>query len=415
MSAPINAMTLLSWGLRRLIRKGQLVLIGPDGHHHTIGADGQTPRAVARITDPKLPLRLVLNGDYHLGQGYMDGGFVMEEGTIRDFLEVVNLNMGMESATGLKSIPYRLELLTSYLMQFNPLGRSRANVAHHYDLSEALYSRFLDEDWQYSCAYFENPEGPLEQAQLAKKRHIAAKLGLKPGMKVLDIGSGWGGMAIYLAKVAGVDVTGITLSVEQHKKATERAAKAGLSDRVRFLLRDYRHETGTYDRIVSVGMFEHVGVPHYNAFFRKVRDLLTDDGVALIHSIGRVDGPGTTNPWLRKYIFPGGYAPALSEVLPAIERACVYVSDIEILRMHYAWTLRHWADRFAAARADIAANLYDERFCRMWEFYLAASEMDFAHTGTMVFQVQLCKAIDAVPFTRDYMFEAERTLKAAEE
>ena len=408
------AMKLLSWGFRRLVRRGQLVLVGPDGRRHVIGKDGQTPRAVVRITDPKLPLKILLKGDYYLGQGYMDGGIVLEEGGIRDFLEVLSLNIGMESATGLKSIPYKLELLASYLLQYNPLGRSRANVAHHYDLSDALYRRFLDEDWQYSCAYFESADATLEQAQLAKKRHIAAKLALKPGMKVLDIGCGWGGMALYLARTAGVDVTGITLSVEQHKVATERAAQAGLSDRVRFVLRDYRHETGTYDRIVSVGMFEHVGVPHYNEFFRKVRDLLADDGLALIHSIGRVDGPGTTNPWMRKYIFPGGYAPALSEVLPAIERACVYVSDIEILRMHYAWTLNHWAQRFAAARADIAANLYDETFCRMWEFYLAASEMDFAHTGTIVFQIQFSKQIDALPFTRDYMFEAERALKAAE-
>jgi len=407
-------MTLLAWGLRRLVRQGQVILIGPDGGHHVIGKDGQTPRAVIRITDPKLPLRLLLNGEYHLGQGYMDGGIVAEEGSIRDFLEVLAINIGMESATGLKSIPYKLELLASYILQFNPLGRSRANVAHHYDLSDALYRRFLDEDWQYSCAYFESPETTLEQAQLAKKRHIAAKLALRPGMKVLDIGCGWGGMALYLARTAGVDVTGITLSVEQHKVATERAAQAGLSDRVRFVLRDYRHETAKYDRIVSVGMFEHVGVPHYNEFFSKVRDLLTDDGVALIHSIGRVDGPGTTNPWIRKYIFPGGYAPALSEVLPAIERTCVYVSDIEILRMHYAWTLNHWAQRFAAARADIAANLYDETFCRMWEFYLASSEMEFAHTGTIVFQVQISKQIGGVPYTRDYMFEAERALKSAE-
>jgi cyclopropane-fatty-acyl-phospholipid synthase len=407
-------MTLLAWGLRRLVRQGQVILIGPDGRRHVIGKDDQTPRAVVRITDPKLPLRLLLNGEYHLGQGYMDGGIVAEEGSIRDFLEVLALNIGMQSATGLKSIPYKLELWASYLLQFNPLGRSRANVAHHYDLSDALYRRFLDEDWQYSCAYFESPETTLEQAQLAKKRHIAAKLALKPGMKVLDIGCGWGGMALYLARTAGVDVTGITLSVEQHKVATERAAQAGLSDRVRFVLRDYRHETAKYDRIVSVGMFEHVGVPHYNEFFGKVRDLLTDDGVALIHSIGRVDGPGTTNPWIRKYIFPGGYAPALSEVLPAIERTCVYVSDVEILRMHYAWTLNHWAQRFAAARADIAANLYDETFCRMWEFYLASSEMEFAHTGTIVFQVQISKQIGGVPYTRDYMFEAERALKSAE-
>jgi cyclopropane-fatty-acyl-phospholipid synthase len=405
---------LLAWGLRRMVRQGHLTVTGPDGSVHSIGQPGSLPHAAFRITDPKLPLKLILNGDYHIGQGYMDGGIVVEDGTIRDVLEVLAINIGMESATGLKSIPHRLELLASYVRQFNPMARSVANVAHHYDLSDDLYRRFLDDDWQYSCAYFQDDNATLQDAQLAKKRHLAAKLALKPGMRVLDIGSGWGGLAIYLARVAGADVTGITLSVEQHKVATRRAAEAGVSDRVRFVLRDYRDETATYDRIVSVGMFEHVGVPHYAAFFNKVHDLLTPDGVALIHSIGRVDGPGTTNPWLRKYIFPGGYAPALSEVLPHVERTCSYVTDIEILRMHYAWTLRHWAERFAAQRQEIADTLYDERFCRMWEFYLAACEMDFAHLGTMVFQMQIARQIDAVPFTRDYIAQAEAALKARE-
>lgn len=406
--------TLLYWGLNRLIRKGQLTVIGPDGTSRTVGTKGTGPAVTIRLTDPKLPGRLLLNGGFHLGQGYMDGGLVVENGHIRDFLELLAANTGMEAATGLKAIPHKLELLASYLRQVNPLGRSRANVAHHYDLSDALYSRFLDEDRQYSCAYFETPDASLEQAQTAKKRHIAAKLLLQPGMKVLDIGCGWGGMALYLAKTTGADVTGITLSVEQHKVAAERAAAAGLSDKVRFVLRDYRHEAGVYDRIVSVGMFEHVGVPHYDAFFRKITGLLADDGVALIHSIGRVDGPGTTNPWLRRYIFPGGYAPALSEVLPAVERTCAYVTDIEILRMHYAWTLKHWAERFAAVRPEIAGDLYDERFCRMWEFYLAASEMDFAHMGTMVFQLQLSKEIGAVPYRRDYIQAAEAALRRKE-
>ncbi len=405
---------LLAWGLRRWMRQGHLILIAPGGRTYDIGAAGTRPSATVRIVDPALPLKLIRNGDYHLGQGYMDGGLVIERGTLHDFLEILALNTGMESATGLKSVPHRIERLLAYIQQYNPLGRARANVAHHYDLSAELYRRFLDDDWQYSCAYFEDPSAGLDEAQLAKKRHIAAKLRLTPGVRVLDIGSGWGGLALYLARVAGAEVTGITLSVEQQKVATERAAAAGLADRVRFLLRDYRDDLGSYDRVVSVGMFEHVGVPHYNAFFRRVRDLLAPDGVALLHAIGRVDGPGTTNPWLRKYIFPGGYAPALSEVLPAIERACLYVTDIEILRMHYAWTLRRWAERFAAARREIATELYDERFCRMWEFYLAASEMDFRHLGTMVFQIQLARHIDAVPFTRGYIEDAERQLQRAE-
>ena len=406
---------LLVWGLRRWVRRGHLTLITPDGRRHELGTPGEQPAAVVRIADPRLPLRLIRNGAYHLGQGYMDGGLAIEGGTLHDFLEILAVNTGMESASGLKSIPHRLERLAAYAQQYNPLRRAQANVAHHYDLSAELYRRFLDDDWQYSCAYFEDPDASLDEAQLAKKRHIAAKLRLKPGLRVLDIGSGWGGLAIYLARVAGADVMGITLSVEQQKAATGRAAAAGVGDRVRFLLRDYRDaKLGTFDRVVSVGMFEHVGVPHYNAFFRRVRELLTPDGVALLHAIGRVDGPGATNPWLRKYIFPGGYAPALSEVLPAIERRCLYVTDVEILRMHYAWTLRRWYERFAARRAEIATKLYDERFCRMWEFYLAASEMDFRHLGTMVFQIQMARQIDAVPFTRGYIEDAERSLRLAE-
>ena len=404
----------LAWGLARWLHRGHLTVIAPNGRAYELGTPGAAPTAAIRIVDRNLPLKLILNGAYHLGQGYMDGTWVVERGTLRDVLEVLALNTGMESASGLKSIPHRLERLAAYVQQYNPLGRARANVAHHYDLSTELYRRFLDDDWQYSCAYFETPSASLEQAQLAKKRHIAAKLRLTGGQRVLDIGSGWGGLAIYLARVAGADVTGITLSVEQQKVATERAQAAGVADRVRFLLKDYRDERGTFDRVVSVGMFEHVGVPHYNAFFRRVRDLLVPDGVALLHAIGRVDGPGTTNPWLRKYIFPGGYAPALSEVLPAVERTCLYATDIEILRMHYAWTLRQWADRFAAHRAEIATRLYDERFCRLWEFYLAASEMDFRHLGTMVFQIQLARAIDAVPFTRGYIDDAERHLQMTE-
>ena len=407
-------MSVLAWGLGRWVRQGHLTLIGPAGRVVEIGTPGARPAATVRIVDAALPRKLIVNGAFHLGQGYMDGGLVIERGTLHEFLEILALNTGMESATGLKSIPHRIGRLAAYLQQYNPLRRARANVAHHYDLSAELYRRFLDDDWQYSCAYFEEPTASLDAAQRAKKRHIAAKLRLRPGLRVLDIGSGWGGLALYLAGLGGVDVTGITLSVEQQKLATERAEKAGLADRVRFLLRDYRDDLGTFDRVVSVGMFEHVGVPHYDAFFRRVRDLLAPDGVALLHAIGRVDGPGTTNPWLRKYIFPGGYAPALSEVLPAIERTCLYVTDVEILRMHYAWTLRRWAERFAARRPEIATLLYDERFCRMWEFYLAASEMDFRHLGTMVFQIQMARQIDAVPFTRGYIDDAERHLLRAE-
>jgi cyclopropane-fatty-acyl-phospholipid synthase len=303
--------------------------------------------------------------------------------------------------------------LTRRLQQFNPVRRAWTNVAHHYDLSDGLYDLFLDSDRQYSCAYFTAPNQDLETAQTNKKRRIAAKLMLRPGQRVLEIGSGWGGLAMYLAAQGEVNVTGVTLSREQHQVSNARAAAGGLADRVRFHLRDYREQTGTFDRIVSVGMFEHVGLNHYGRFFAKVRDLLADDGVALLHTIGRSDGPGMTHRWIRKYIFPGGYSPALSEVLPAIERARLWVTDVEVWRLHYAETLRQWRYRFNANRARIGA-LYDDRFCRMWEFYLAASEVAFRCLGHAVYQIQLAKRIDSVPLTRDYMGEREQALMARE-
>jgi cyclopropane-fatty-acyl-phospholipid synthase len=293
------------------------------------------------------------------------------------------------------------------LHQYNPVRRAQANVAHHYDLSDQLYDLFLDRDRQYSCAYFTPRHDDLELAQQDKKRRLAAKLLLRSGERVLDIGSGWGGLALTLAEAGAGEVLGITLSQHQLGVARERARRRGLADRVRFELRDYREQTGTFDRIVSVGMFEHVGVRHYEEFFRAVQGLLSDDGVAVLHSIGRMDGPGATNPWIRKYIFPGGYSPALSEVLPVIERQGLWVTDIEILRLHYAETLRAWRRRFAANRAAIA-RLYDERFCRMWEFYLVGSELAFRRMGHLVFQIQLAKRQDAVPLTRDYISDWER-------
>jgi cyclopropane-fatty-acyl-phospholipid synthase len=296
--------------------------------------------------------------------------------------------------------------------QFNPRSRARHNVAHHYDLDGRLYRLFLDGDEQYSCAYFESRDQSLDDAQLAKKRHLAAKLCVKPGAKVLDIGCGWGGLALYLAEIAGANVTGITLSQEQYKRAQNRAIERDLTRNTAFQLVVYRDVDGRYDRIVSVGMFEHVGVVHYPEFFGKVKELLADDGVALLHSIGRQDGPASTNPWLRKYIFPGGYSPAMSEVVPVVERSGLWITDIEILRLHYAETLRAWRTRFNANRERIRA-LYDERFCRMWEFYLAGSEMAFRHQGHLNFQMQFAKKIDAVPLTRDYMVDWERSHRAS--
>jgi cyclopropane-fatty-acyl-phospholipid synthase len=315
--------------------------------------------------------------------------------------------MGQLDTFPLQRLRDSFRRLMAFIETYNPVERARKNVAHHYDLSGTLYDLFLDADRQYSCAYFRTDNDSLEVAQHNKKAHIAAKLHLKPGQKVLDIGSGWGGMGLYLAQTANVDVTGVTLSVEQQKLSEERARAAGMANKVSFHLRDYREEPGKYDRIVSVGMFEHVGVAHYREFFARVRDLLHDDGVMLLHSIGRMGPPYGPNPWMKKYIFPGGYTPSLSEVLAAVERAGLWVTDVEILRLHYAKTLRQWRRRFAANR-DKAKALYDERFCRMWEFYLAGSEVAFRHMGQMVFQMQIAKRVDAVPLTRDYMFAMER-------
>ena len=289
----------------------------------------------------------------------------------------------------------------------NPPARAQRNIAHHYDLNGRLYSLFLDRDRQYSCAYFPRGDETLEEAQAAKKRHIGAKLRLdRPGLHVLDIGSGWGGMAITLAQDYNARVTGITLSAEQHAASIARAHEAGVADRVIFKLQDYRQIAGEFDRVVSVGMFEHVGIAHYTEFFDRVRCLLTADGIAVIHAIGRSDGPSVTNPWLARHIFPGGYSPALSEVFAAVEQSRLIATDCEILRLHYAETIQHWRRRFAANRETIC-GLYDERFCRMFELYLTGAEMTFRRLGHMVWQIQLAREHDAVPLTRDYITEAE--------
>jgi len=337
----------------------------------------------------------------------MEGTLTIEEGSLYDFIDLLAANLeGLPEGFLGRFLNGSVGVLRR-LHQYNPVSRAARNTAHHYDLSDRLYELFLDHDRQYSCAYFCDSGEDLDTAQLNKKRHIAAKLLTRPGQRVLDIGSGWGGLALYLASECGVDVTGLTLSAEQHRVAVRRAAAAGLSDRVRFHLRDYRQEFGHYDRIVSVGMFEHVGLNHYDAFFAQLKSLLVPDGVALLHSIGRMDGPGSTHPWIRKYIFPGGYFPALSEVLPVVERSKLWVTDVEILRLHYAETLKSWRQRFERNRDRLRA-IYDERFCRMWEMYLVGSEVAFRRGGCMVFQMQLAKAVDSVPMTRDYMLDWER-------
>jgi cyclopropane-fatty-acyl-phospholipid synthase len=395
---------LLAHLLRHLIRRGRLTVIDSAGRTHTFG-ELPGPVSTIRLHTTTLERRMFFNPRMAVGEAYMDGSMTLEQGDIYDFLSLVMGNISAAPRSPVFSPLYNgMDRWARWLQQHNPIGRAQENVAHHYDLSSTLYDLFLDADRQYSCAYFEHPGDDLETAQANKKRHIASKLLLKPGHKVLDIGSGWGGLGLYLAQETGADVTGLTLSTEQHSLSNERVAKAGLQDQVRFHIQDYRLDQGRYDRIVSVGMFEHVGVNHFDEYFRKIAELLTDDGVALVHAIGRQDGPGTTNPWIRKYIFPGGYCPALSEVLPSIERARLQLMDIEILRLHYAETLRHWRQRFLA-NWDRVKALYDEKFCRMWEFYLAASEAGFRVQDLMVFQIQIAKRVDAVPMTRDYMAE----------
>ncbi len=397
---------LASHFFRHLIAVGALTVIDAAGKTHRFaGSDG--PKVTIRLHDKALHRRLLLDPHLAVGEAYMDGTLTVEDGTIYDALDLACRNAARLDDFPLQRLHRALKRLVRAVHTHNPIGRARRNVAHHYDLSDTLYDLFLDRDRQYSCAYFVTDNDSLEVAQDNKKLHLAAKLLLKPGQKVLDIGSGWGGLALYLSRLAGVDVTGVTLSAEQQKVAEARALSAGAADNVRFHLRDYREERGPYDRIVSVGMFEHVGPAHYREFFAKAQDLLADDGVMLLHSIGRMDPPGTTNPWLRKYVFPGGYAPALSEVFGAVEKVGLWVTDVEILRLHYANTLREWRRRFEANRERIRA-IYDERFCRMWEYYLVGCELSFRYLGQMVFQMQLSRRLDAVPLTRDYVAEFER-------
>ena len=399
----------LRYILDRLITTGDLNLIDADDRNYGFG-DHSGPPVVARIADKWTEIKLALNPTLAIGEAYMDGRLIIEQGTIYDLLEIILKNLATMRCPRWRKLIDDARSLTRPLQNYNPVRRAKRNVAQHYDLDGSLYDLFLDADRQYSCAYFETDRTPLDEAQAAKKRHLAAKLNLRDGLKILDIGSGWGGLALYLAQTAHVEVTGITLSDEQLKISRERARAMGLSRAVKFELCDYRNLEGKFDRIVSVGMFEHVGTTHYRSFFAKIGKLLSDDGVALLHSIGRFDGPALTNPFIAKYIFPGGYIPALSEVFPPIERERLVVTDLEILRLHYASTLRHWRQRFRASW-HVAADKFGERFCRMWEMYLAAAEMGFRYQNLMVFQLQLTKDQKALPFTRDYMHEAEREFR----
>jgi cyclopropane-fatty-acyl-phospholipid synthase len=405
-------MKMLANMLQRFIQKGTLQVIEFDGHVSEFGG-GPGPAATIRLHESDLPLKLFRNPELHGGEAYMNGTMTFEDSDLTDFLNVFSINRGAIASYPLQSVLRRVSRWVRAFQQHNPIGKAQQNVAHHYDLSEELYRLFLDEDLQYSCAYFETGDETLEEAQEKKKRHIAAKMRLESGQKILDIGCGWGGMALYLASVADVEVLGVTLSEEQHRVAVDRAQSMGLADRVRFELRDYREVNEKFDRIVSVGMFEHVGVTRYDEFFKKVYDLLPDDGLAVLHSIGHMSPPSVASPWMRKYIFPGAYSPAMSEVFAATERQHLWVSDVEVLRVHYADTLLEWNRRFQENRARVA-ELYDERFCRMWEFYLISAETMFRTGAQMVFHMQLARTRESAQLTRDYIFEAENQLRDTE-
>lgn len=392
---------LLDSFLHRLVGTGHLHVTDASGTAHDYGPGG-APDVAVRINDPSLPRKLLTNPDLALGEAYMDGRLTIEGDDLPGFLALLLRNRGRGHTSAAIQTNLLLRKALRRIAQHNPLPRARSNIAHHYDLSRALYELFLDADMNYSCAYFRQPDDSLEQAQAQKKAHIAAKLRLAPEMRVLDIGCGWGSMALTLARDHGVRVLGVTLSAEQQKLARDRIAAAGLNERVEIRLADYRTLDEPFNRIVSIGMFEHVGAPHFREYFAHLREWLTGDGIALIHTIGRRTPPGTTSPWVSKYIFPGGYVPALSEIMSAVEREGLWTTDIEVWRLHYAETLRHWRNRFEA-RIDEARTLYDERFCRMWRYYLVASEMTFRHFDHVVFQMQITRRQDAVPLTRDYL------------
>ena len=406
-------MWLLDRGLRRLIRRGELTVIGPDGKTWRYGApDPELAPVTVRFTDTKVARQIARDPALGAAEAYMDARLLIEQGDIQDLVQIIRRNRRWEDRKGAGGFLKKGSRLARPLAHLNWRRQSRRNVAHHYDIGNAFYRLFLEQDMQYSSGYFTDPGNSLEQAQLDKKTHLAAKLNLKPGQRVLDIGCGWGGLALYLNRVADVDVLGVTLSTEQLEGARERAAAAGVSDRVKFELMDYRDITGTFDRIVSVGMFEHVGPPFYRAFFRKCRDLLTDDGVMVLHTMGRMGRPGTTDRFIQKYIWPGGYIPSLSEILRGSEPARLVTADVEALRLHYPPTIQLWIERFKD-RKDEVVRLYDERFYRLWLFYLAAGRTMFSDGAMVVYQLQYMRRRDAVPMIRDYMHEDERRLRAA--
>ena len=403
-------MSLLGILIGKLLRQGQVTIIAPDGSRETHGPGGGKS-ATIRLHDNRVKFDIARNPRLGFGEAYMNGRLTIEDGDILEFLElVVGNNRWEDGPAGRKALQKGSSLFKHLFRRNNPVS-SRKNVAHHYDIGNDLYCLFLDDDLQYSCAYFTDPGNSLEQAQADKKAHIAAKLYLKPGQRVLDIGCGWGGTALYLNRVADVDVLGVTLSVEQLKVARQRAEEAGVTDRVKFELIDYRALTGTFDRIVSIGMFEHVGAAHYDEFFATCYDLLTPEGIMLLHTIGRFGDSGAPDPFTDKWIFPGYHVPSLSQMSAASQKVQLIASDTETLRLHYAYTLRHWLKRTRAHKAEII-KLHDERLFRLWEFYLAGGILMFESGASGNYQVQYVRDRHALPITRDYMAEAEARYRA---
>ncbi len=408
-------MRLLDRMLARHVQRGELTIIDHAGRAHRYGKpDSELSPVTVRLVDRTTPLRIARDPAVGTAEAYMDGRLLVEQGEILDLVLLIRRNRRWEDRSGPGKFLRKSSKLGKPLAHLNWRRSARRNVAHHYDIGNDFYRLWLEEDMQYSCGYFTDLSNSLEQAQLDKKAHLAAKLHLKPGQRVLDIGCGWGGLALYLNRVADVDVLGVTLSEEQVKLARQRAEEAGVADRVKFELMDYRDVEGTFDRIISVGMFEHVGPPFYRAFFRKCRELLAPDGVMVLHTMGRMGKPGTTDRFIQKYIWPGGYIPALSEIVSASEPARLIMADCEALRLHYPPTVLHWYERFKARRDEVV-ELYDERFYRLWLFYLAAGLSMFSDGGMTVYQLQYLRRRDAAPMKRDYMFEAERALHALDQ
>jgi cyclopropane-fatty-acyl-phospholipid synthase len=406
------SMRLLSGLLKRFIEKGTLNVIDTAGARHVFGRGKDGPGVTVRMKDEAVARAVFFNPELAFPEAYMDDKIAFEDGSgVYDLLLLFSVNRKT-----LGGHPVQKALRTAWrsvrrLQQRNALGQAAKNVKHHYDFKPEFYQLWLDPTMNYSCAYFTHPDNSLEQAQIDKMRHIAAKLRLQPGMTVLDIGAGWGALACYLAKHFGVTVTGVTPVPEQAAMARQRAADMGVADKVIILEKDYREIEGSFDRIVSVGMMEHVGVGDFDTYFLRIRSLTAPGGYALVHAIGRMSPPGTTAPFIRKYIFPGGYVPAISEVFASTERTGTWVADCEILRLHYYWTLKAWRENFERARPQVA-SMFDERFCRMWEFYLISCELGFLHGSNMIYQILISQNRDDVPVLRDFITDNERAIIA---